>query len=408
MYADINPYAVTAIAIAKDVAKQYGGSTELATRAASLNATLSNVTTLDELLTALLILETLVGDSITSEVRQYDLDKPIRDQQDRSTSLTDQSGVLFAAYHRTISEPVVMEAVTASLGGAAQQIAVAIQSWVKPDPDWAVDDAKTDADCAKVELEFANAARQLVLLCLAAGARRPVGAELLTRLVASKAVITVQPRYKVEPGSLLLALSPALSASCASADPTAPDSLTRISKIVVSADDGDRAGSSFDAPVWLNTGTPSAADLARQSFTPGPGGLTVERALRAVLAGSLSFDTGYRPFYTPPRIEVLHEIVHAIHNANGENRKDIPLTGPDTALWDDAEEYWTIAHDPIGENALANDIGLPARQGHAGLYLSDLSPTSTSSKHSLTTISRKVVDTQQLGKKGDKSTCNVS
>lgn len=370
----------------KDVSQRYGTREDLQQALLQLEAELTKVTTLEHLLGALLTLERLVHDSITKEVREYDLDVPIQKQADRSAPLLAESHLLFSAYHRVISEPSVMDDIVKLLDGADKQIRPGDNPYARPDADVVEAPGDVHAACRAKAMEFADHVRRLVLLCFAVSSRTAAGVRLLKRFVDSRAIVEVRPVYKVFSGSsLVMTESPVREAFCKSDAPDA-DFETRIRKVSVPEPTADRLVSGLDAPVWLSK--LSAGDLAYLSFDPGPGGLTVAAALQAVLAGSLSFDAGYRPFYTPPRIEVLHEIVHAIHNATGENHKTIELADEDKALWDDAEEAWTIAYDDIGENALAKDVGMPARHGHGGIYLSGLSHSSDFSLDTLKQLSR--------------------
>jgi hypothetical protein len=141
---------------------------------------------------------------------------------------------------------------------------------------------------------------------------------------------------------------------------------------------GAGAATEFGAPIWLDGR--SAGELQDASFDL----LGVDEALDRIFTGSLSFARDGRPFYTPPRIEVLHELVHAIHNAKGINREGHPgLTDDERHLWTNAEEYWTIAADPIGENALNAQIQAPGRHGHGGLPLPYLAHGTEAAQSSL-------------------------
>ena len=141
---------------------------------------------------------------------------------------------------------------------------------------------------------------------------------------------------------------------------------------------GAGAATEFGAPLWLDD--QSAGELQDASFDV----LGVDEALDRIFTGSLSFARDGRPFYTPPRIEVLHELVHAIHNARGLNRENHSgLTADERDLWTNAEEYWTIAADPIGENALNAQIQAPGRHGHGGLPLPYLAHGTEAAQSSL-------------------------
>ncbi|MGH3246586.1 MAG: hypothetical protein ACRDOI_10305 [Trebonia sp.] len=144
---------------------------------------------------------------------------------------------------------------------------------------------------------------------------------------------------------------------------------------------GAGAGSFFEAPIWLRDG----ADLAEfDTFFEDVGTTT---ALGRVFSGSISFGSNARPFYTPPRFEVLHEMIHVLDNALGENREKLFMAPGEIAVWTTAEEYWAIdGGTAYSENALYAEYGNqpPARYGHAGLPLDQLA----TQPHTLRQLSR--------------------
>jgi hypothetical protein len=106
-------------------------------------------------------------------------------------------------------------------------------------------------------------------------------------------------------------------------------------------------------------------------------GQSDERALTKILSGSLSFDKNCRPFFTPARIELTHEIIHVLHNARGMNRAETRrLLESEQKIWSNPEEWWTIAAGEINENQFNQIIGAPDRYGHAGIPLSGLDKSS--------------------------------
>jgi hypothetical protein len=322
---------------------------------AELVARLRAVTTLAELLAELVNLERLVHLRITVAMAGYELDRPIRDQPDRSGVLLGQARLLFAAYRRVFADPAVIGSAIGLLGPVATQITVA------PPP----------GPAQRPEVgDFLGQVRNFVLFGLALLAAPGTGASanLLTQLRNPRQV-TVQLRivYKEQLASLLaLPGGPATHCVAGPHDP-ADDLRTRVSQVVA----GAGAPTEFGAPVWLEDGG-SAGELQAATFDR----ITVDVALDRIFTGSLSFARDGRAFYTPPRIEVLHELVHAVHNANGLNREGHPgLTADERHLWSNAEEYWTIAADPIGENALNAQIQAPGRWGHGGLPLPYLAPS---------------------------------
>lgn len=75
--------------------------------------------------------------------------------------------------------------------------------------------------------------------------------------------------------------------------------------------------------------------------------------------------------YAPTHVTIAHEMVHALHNVEGMNRRDLPLGGID-AMWNNPEEYWTIHKGEISEQTLREDNGLSAlRFGHLQREMGD-------------------------------------
>jgi hypothetical protein len=221
-----------------------------------------------------------------------------------------------------------------------------------------------------------------VLLALAAGV--PAGgpaARLLVELQASGAAVVIRILYKQLPSSLLALSGGAGVHAGAPAVAPAPGATLQARLVGATAGAG-AAQTEFGAPVWLPgvADDESAGMLQDDTFDH----LSVEEALDRILTGSLSFAAPCIPFYTPPRVEILHELAHAAHNARGLNRElSGNLTAAERVVWKDGEEYWTIAADPLGENAVAAEIGAPPRLGHGGLPLLGLVPGSADAGQTL-------------------------
>jgi hypothetical protein len=81
-------------------------------------------------------------------------------------------------------------------------------------------------------------------------------------------------------------------------------------------------------------------------------------------------DSQNRPISAPAYILYAHELVHAHHNMQGRNRASIGSprydNGGDLYAWENAEEHAAIAteFEPISENSIRAEHGLPARFGH--------------------------------------------
>lgn len=319
---------------------------------------LESVTSLADLLGALVGLDALVCARITLMMVDYRLDVPISAQPDRSAQVLTQARFLLAAYQRVLDDPAAADAVTASLGPLAGKFTV---------------DGAT-ADKSDTALEFLASVRQIVLLSLATGRYSGASKLLFDQLAAAGPAVKILIFYKEEPSSFL-AYPGGAHTHCKAVRKSESDDLTeRFSK--VEPDDGDP--SQMAAPVWL-TGK-SAGTLGGTTFKF----INVAAALDQIFIGSLSFTRDQAPFYTPPRIEILHELVHVLHNARGENRERAAgMTDRERAIWTNPEEYWTIAGDAVAESALNAQIGAPDRYGHSGLPLPFLARATPAAQYSL-------------------------
>jgi hypothetical protein len=90
----------------------------------------------------------------------------------------------------------------------------------------------------------------------------------------------------------------------------------------------------------------------------------------------------YDPYHTPtdaaqnpcpsggPEVALGHELIHAVHDAQGTNRAAVPYTAIESGT-ENHEEAATIglgayAKDPMTENALRRELGVPLRTSHKG------------------------------------------
>jgi hypothetical protein len=321
---------------------------------------LESVSSLADLLGALVALDALVSARITLTMSRYRLDDKISAQPDRSGEALAQARLLLAAYQRVLADPAAAKAVTVSLGPLADRFAVD-------------DKAAQKNERAR---EFLAAVRQMVLISLAAGQSSGASKLLLDQLATAAAKVKVMVVYKQDPSSFL-AFAGGNKTHCKAVrgKTDAKDLTERFQD--VEADTGDP--SDMAAPVWLTDGK-NAGELADASFKY----ISVGAALEQIFIGSLSFTSTQAPYYSPPRIEILHELVHVLHNARGENRERAAgMTGPEVAAWTNPEEYWAIAGDTVSENALNAQIGAPDRHGHSGLPLPMLTPVSPAAQYTL-------------------------
>lgn len=98
---------------------------------------------------------------------------------------------------------------------------------------------------------------------------------------------------------------------------------------------------------------------------------SIERAFENLAGGSFSFDKNGDMFYTPFHLEVIHELIHGLHNSRGTNRNLIhAMVEMERDIWKDAEEYWAITGGKISENFFTKLVNAPLRYGHSGLSAS--------------------------------------
>jgi hypothetical protein len=326
---------------------------------------LAGVHDLDSLLDGLVALDTAVAGWINNEIRQYQMNVPLAGQPDRSQTILDYARLLLAAYQRVLADVPATHAVEASLGGVAGLISLDVAS----------------AGGRQEGLIFIRKIRDFVLLTLATAARIRAGQTLVARLQHYQQPISVRLVYKEDPTSLLAFPNGVGTRGTEVLD---PDPNASLQERVAGLIPGNGGPSQVAAPVWLTEGA-SAGTLTTGTWDH----LALNEALDRVLIGSLSFARDRNPFYTPPRIEVLHELVHAAHNGAGENREaHNGITNAENAVWSNAEEFWTIAVDNAGENAMATQVLAPDRYGHGGLPLRDLVPGADATQHSLHQHSR--------------------
>lgn len=123
---------------------------------------------------------------------------------------------------------------------------------------------------------------------------------------------------------------------------------------------------------------------------PGGGSASVVRMLPGATDHEMvDFNDRDEPILSPAHIGVGHELIHALHNQRGvawaANTHTPALYAPGGARahYHNPEEYHTIAHPPpphgpvplehLTENMLRAESNLPAREGHTGGRLADVS-----------------------------------
>ncbi|MBL9006726.1 MAG: hypothetical protein JNJ46_20890 [Myxococcales bacterium] len=315
----------------------------------------------------LMALEALVADRIGEQLGQYNIQQAIVGQTDRSQEILEYASTLYEVYLLAAQHARHPRFINA--GG--------------PDMATVATNIRIQAGQPKKTRQFLETVDRFVMLSLQCATRAAVGARLVNKLALTNADVVIRVVWKETPSSLL-AFNGAGQPFCqAGAAPIHlnPSTKQRVKPVVK----GGGAASDIGAPVWFDDGVTSAGMLQHLSFN----NQSVDEALRKILIGSLSFNSSRYPFYTPPRIELLHELIHVLHNARGSNRVNIQnvLNQNEQHAWHNAEEYWTIAGGNITENSFNSLIGLPARYGHGGVTLRGLDPNAPEAQESLATLS---------------------
>lgn len=347
---------------------------------AAANA-LKRVTTFEELLDALAALDSVVCAYVTLELSRYSPSLPIAKQQDRSPAVYRWASVLFEAYRRVVVD--AGDAIRAPQGDLAVVVGrITI-------------DGKAAATSPAVK-EFLAIVHGFVLLSLWVATRSDLGRQFVARLAQSNAAALVQIQYKGDMSSLLAYVAGAgcYCRALGGDEVTGADIRCRAGLIA----EGTGGPSSLGAPVWLPAegpvtltnlmlkGEPEHRAFAFQEWDTYEG---VDAALAKILSGSVSFTRDRAPFYAPPRIDLLHELIHVLHNARGANREKVmTLTIGERHIFTTAEECWTIVGGDITENGFNALIGAPDRASHGGLPLSGLHPSDPEAVNTFHALSR--------------------
>jgi hypothetical protein len=131
---------------------------------------------------------------------------------------------------------------------------------------------------------------------------------------------------------------------------------------------GEGSSSLFLMPVWPEPNQ-SIKDVFGIYFTDKN---AIERAINNLIMGSFSFDEQGGIFYTSMSLEIIHELIHALHNSRGTNRQNIYRIKEFMLVWKDSEEYWTIKGGKISENSMCDLADGHRRYTHFGLSISSI------------------------------------
>jgi hypothetical protein len=328
----------------------------------------------------LLTVEFVVNARAALELSRYQWTVLIKDQPSRVPAIRDQAMILYRAY-RTISAEA--RKVLANPGGGADtlNIRAALGTVIGRI-------VVSDEEKHKGVAEFLTALRDFLVLSLWVSSRTEVGRQLITSLAAEpQAKMSIGIRYKGSPSSLLAYVPPGKVGAYGKPVPV-PETNPFLDLFDKSKPIEKGTGSPTDlgAPVWLPEGVEAnVVEVAPALFTKF---LTVESALERILLGSASFGEGRQVFYTPVRIELMHELIHVLHNARGANREAVYMPKDVKGVWSSPEEFWAITGGKMNEDLFNAEAGLPNRHGHSGIAMVSLDPASeVAAVNSFATIS---------------------
>ena len=107
-----------------------------------------------------------------------------------------------------------------------------------------------------------------------------------------------------------------------------------------------------------------AGTLENADGTAGAGGTTIIQIdANLTDTDAVVYDSAGNEISLPVFITLGHELIHAKHNAEGRNRRNLAATDSD---YSNREEEETIATGDLTENDLRTEHGLTLRQGHGG------------------------------------------
>ncbi len=308
-----------------------------------------------DFLRLLIAIDRYISDLIAAELRNYNLDARLRDQNDRSANIR--------AYARTLFEIYGMATANAR---HPRLLAVGGQDMLRVAQNIAVEPDQNDGRAARRVLAITEG---LVLLSLLCSLECAEGRRMVRRLAAANQRISIQlmpKRY----ASSLVALAMNGQAYCPA--PAQKRTDLHLQERLHRDAHGQGSGSIIQVPFFLDLPDGrGSSDVDRSEWFDHK---SVDEVTSSLLHGSLSFTRQREPFYCPPRLEFTHELIHVLHNARGSNREpwQRQLSPQNQLDWKDAEEYWTITGGDITENDFNRATGLPSRFGHSGLPLSGL------------------------------------
>jgi hypothetical protein len=97
----------------------------------------------------------------------------------------------------------------------------------------------------------------------------------------------------------------------------------------------------------------------------------VEQVLSQSMGGDLAFGKKTISFL-PFQLEFFHELIHVLHNANGNNVRNLPIPEDKQSKWSTYEEYVTIKDGKYTEAQFAPSYGAMPREHHGAVPSEEL------------------------------------
>ncbi len=90
---------------------------------------------------------------------------------------------------------------------------------------------------------------------------------------------------------------------------------------------------------------------------------TVDTLVQSLMNGSVFFDEK-GPSFLPFQVELIHELIHVLHNSQGRNMRGVSMEEHMKSLWGSYEEFMTIRGGDLCEAKFADAHGARPRKGH--------------------------------------------
>lgn len=210
--------------------------------------------------------------------------------------------------------------------------------------------------------ETSEIARSLIFTTFLKGARTQEEQELVKELsqqLTGNKGLSVLPSYSCVPGESM-AVSCSEVTGFAKAENQELISIAIRDKQAINANAG--CGSTMTVPIVMSVEEIGDAEEMRQFFHQAN---LVYNVSHQMLQGALSFDAKGASFI-PFSVELTHELIHVIHNAEGVNARNLQILENEASLWHSYEEYITVKGGNLNEAQFITSYGARVRESHVG------------------------------------------